>query len=143
MRDIDDVTGVIIDTGYRLHKRLGPGLLESAYTKILARSLEQQGLTVEREKNVAFEFEGIRIEDGFRLDLLVEGRVVVELKSVEAIAPVHTKQVLTYLRLLNLQVGLLMNFGAPTFKEGLRRIVNSHVPTSASPLRRNNIDARS
>ena len=137
MRNTDEITGLVIDTAYRLHRRLGPGLLESAYARILAHLLEHRGLRVEREKNVTFEFEGVRIEEGFRLDLLVEDQVIVELKSVEHLAPVHMKQVLTYLRLEDLQVGLLINFGAPTFKEGLRRIVNSYTPSPGSPLRLN------
>ncbi len=137
MRNVDQISGMIVDAAYRLHSRLGPGLLESVYTTLLARMLEQRGLVVEREKAGAFEFDGVRFDEGFRLDLLVEGQVVVELKSVEKLAPVHAKQLLTYLRLLDLRVGLLINFGAPTLREGLRRVVNAHVPSSESTLRVN------
>ena len=124
MRDVNLITGQIVDAAYRLHTRLGPGLLESVYEAVLARSLEQRGLHVERQKPVSFEFDGMRFEDAFRVDLLVENLVVVELKSVEKLVPVHPKQVLTYLRLLDLPVGLLINFGAATLKDGVRRISN-------------------
>ncbi|MBK7956034.1 MAG: GxxExxY protein [Candidatus Accumulibacter sp.] len=116
---------------------LGPGLLESVYEIVLARALEKRGFQVDRQKVIRFEYDGMVFEEGFRTDLLVEGRVIVELKSVEKLAPVHSKQVLTYLRLMNLPVGLLINFGASTLKEGLHRIVNS-LPASASPRLRVN-----
>jgi iron complex transport system substrate-binding protein len=106
---------------------------------ILAKQLGKRGLQVERQKAVTFEFDGIRFEDGFRVDLLVEGTVVVELKSLEKLAAVHSKQLLTYLRLLQLPVGLLINFGAATMKEGLDRIVNNHVPSAAPRLRVNQV----
>ena len=138
-REIDDITGQIVDAAYKLHTRLGPGLLESVYEMVLAKELERRGLRVERQKTVSFQFDGMRFEDGFRVDLLVESVVVVELKSVENLAPVHSKQVLTYLRLLNLQVGLLLNFGAATMKEGMHRIVNNYIPSpSATPRLRVN-----
>ena len=128
MRERDQLTGEIIDAAYRIHTKLGPGLLESVYEAVLARSLEQRGLRVERQKPVAIEYEGLRFDEGFRIDLLVDDRVVVELKSVEQLAPIHSKQVLTYIRLLDLRVGLLINFGAPTLKEGVRRVVNAYSP---------------
>jgi len=131
--ELDDVTGTIVDAAVKLHQGLGPGLLESVYETVLARDLERRGLRVERQKTVVFEYDGLRFDEGLRVDLLVEQMVVVELKSVETLASVHKKQVLTYLRLLNLPVGLLINFGAPTLKEGLHRIVND-LPPSASPL---------
>ena len=124
MRDIDEITGEIVDTAYRLHSHLGPGLLESVYEAVLARRLEQRGLRVERQKPISFEFDGLRFEEGFRADLIVEERVLIELKSIEKLAPVHSKQVLTYLRLLNLPVGFLMNFGEAHLRDGLKRIVN-------------------
>jgi GxxExxY protein len=136
-RDVDHITGEIIDAAYQLHRGLGPGLLESVYSILLERMLARRGLTVEREKRLTFEFDGIRFEDGLRLDLLVENSVVVELKSVEKLVPVHAKQILTYLRVLDLRVGLIINFGAPTFKEGVQRVVNAHTPTPNSPLRLN------
>jgi GxxExxY protein len=137
MRELDDITGEIVDAAIKLHQGLGPGLLESVYEAVLARALEKRGLRVERQKPVAFEYDGMRFEEGFRVDLFVEGRVVVELKSVEQLARVHSKQLLTYLRLLNLPVGLLINFGAPTLREGLHRVVNN-LPPSASPRLRVN-----
>ena len=137
MMTLDDITGEIVDASIRLHQDLGPGLLESVYEAILSKVLTRRGLTVERQKPVCFEYDGISFDDGFRVDLLVEGRVVVELKSVEKVAPVHSKQLLTYLRLMNLPVGLLINFGAATLKEGLHRIVNN-LDFSASPRLRVN-----
>ncbi len=104
--------------------RLGPGLLESVYEVVLAHELEKRGLKVERQKPVPIEFEGIRFDEGFRADLIVEECIVVELKSVEQLSPVHSKQLLTYLRLLDYRLGLLINFGAPVIKEGIRRVVN-------------------
>lgn len=134
---LDDITGSIIDTSMKIHTKLGPGLLESVYEIVLAKSLMQQGVAVERQKPVTFSFEGMVFEEGFRVDLLVESQVIVELKSIEKLAPVHSKQLLTYLRLMNLPVGLLINFGAATLKEGLQRIVNN-LPSSASPRLRVN-----
>jgi GxxExxY protein len=137
MMTLDDITGEIVDASIRVHQDLGPGLLESVYEAILSKVLTRRGLTVERQKPVCFEYDGISFDDGFRVDLLVEGRVVVELKSVEKVVPVHSKQLLTYLRLMNLPVGLLINFGAATLKEGLHRIVNN-LDFSASPRLRVN-----
>jgi GxxExxY protein len=125
-RSLRETTGEIIDAAVKLHVGLGPGLLESVYQAVLARDLERRGLLIQAGRTVPFEFDGMRFSQGLSVDLLVEGQVVVELKSMEKIAPVHFKQVLTYLRLLNLRVGLLINFGAPTLKEGLHRIVNGY-----------------
>jgi iron complex transport system substrate-binding protein len=136
--ETDEITGQIVNAALRVHIGIGPGLLESVYNVILSRELMRRGLTIERHKSIPFEFDGLRFRKGLRVDILVEGRVVVELKSVEKLAPVHPKQVLTYLRLLNLPVGLLVNFGAPTLREGLQRIVNNYVPSSASPRLRVN-----
>jgi GxxExxY protein len=102
MRDVNHITGEIVDTAYRLHSRIGPGLLENVYESILAHTLEARGMRVERQKPIPFEWEGVRVDEACRLDLLVEGQVVVELKSLEKLHPVHHKQVLTYLRLLDL-----------------------------------------
>jgi iron complex transport system substrate-binding protein len=137
MKKLDDITGAVVDTAFHIHTDLGPGLLESVYEVVLAQLLEKRGLRVDRQKIVKFEDEGVIFEDGLRVDLIVENQVVVELKSVEKLAPVHSKQVLTYLRLMNLRVGLLINFGAVTLKEGLHRIVNN-LPPSASPRLRVN-----
>jgi GxxExxY protein len=137
MKELDEITGAVVDAAVKIHQSLGPGLLESVYEVVLARDLERRGLRVERQKSVPFEYDGLRFDEGLRVDLLVEGCVVVELKSVEKLAPVHGKQLLTYLRLLNLQVGLLLNFGAGTMREGLHRVVNN-LPRSASPRLRVN-----
>lgn len=124
-----------MDAAIKLHTRLGPGLLESVYELVLAPELERRSLMVERQKAVSFEFEGLRFDDAFRVDLLVEGCVVVELKSVEVLARVHSKQILTYLRLMDLPVGLLINFGAATMKEGLQRVVNNYRPSQFASTR--------
>ncbi|MEY3228641.1 MAG: hypothetical protein RLZZ536_3260, partial [Planctomycetota bacterium] len=102
---------------------------------ILCRILLDKGLKVERQKVIEFEYGGMRFDDGFRVDLLIADRLLVELKSVENLAPVHGKQLLTYLRLLHLPLGLLINFGAATFKEGCKRIVNNHRDFDSSRLR--------
>ena len=125
----------VVDAAFQLHRDLGPGLLESVYEAVLARMLEQRGLTVERQRAVAFDFQGMHFDEGLRVDLLVNGCLVVELKSVEVLSPVHSKQLLTYLRLLNLRLGLLINFGSPTFKEGIKRVVNGHHDLASSRLR--------
>jgi iron complex transport system substrate-binding protein len=138
-REIDDITGIVVDAAYRIHTGLGPGLLESVYEAVLALELERRGLCVERQVAVSFDYDGMHFEEGLRIDLLVEGVVIVELKSVEKLAPVHSKQLLTYLRLMKLSVGLLINFGGATLKEGLHRIVNNYTPSpSASPRLRVN-----
>jgi len=137
MKELDDITGAVVDAAIKIHKELGPGLLESVYEVVLARALERRGFQVQRQKSIRFEFDGMIFEEGFRVDLLVEGRVIVEIKSVEKLAPVHSKQLLTYLRLMNLPVGLLINFGEATLKEGLHRVVNN-LSSSASPRLRVN-----
>lgn len=124
MTDINSISGAIVDAAFHIHRTLGPGLLESVYEVVLAHELEKRGLRIERQKPVPIEFEGIRFEEGFRADLIVEDCVIVELKSVEELSRVHSKQLLTYLRLLDYRLGLLINFGAPLIKDGIRRIVN-------------------
>lgn len=124
--DIEELARIAVDCGYKLHDELGPGLLESAYETCLVHSLAKRGVAIERQKPVAIHYDGVTIDAGFRVDLLVEGKLLLELKSTDAIAPVHIKQVLTYLRLLQLPLGLLMNFGAATFREGCRRIANDY-----------------
>jgi GxxExxY protein len=130
MRDqseyIEKLASIVIDTAFHLHRDLGPGLLESVYEAVLAHELGARGMRVERQKPVPIHYHGVQLDEGFRLDLLVEQRLVVELKSVEEIHPVHPKQVLTYLRLMDLPLGLLINFGAPLLKQGLKRVVNRH-----------------
>jgi iron complex transport system substrate-binding protein len=122
--ELNEITSEIIKASIQIHKDLGPGLLESVYEAVLEKELLKNGLVVERQKPISFDYDGIHFTDGFKVDLLVENRVVVELKSIEKLAPVHSKQLLTYLRLLQLRVGLLINFGAPTIKEGLQRVIN-------------------
>lgn len=130
------VTGKIIETSIEIHRNLGPGLLESVYEAVLERKLAQCGFSVRRQVVVPIRYEGLSFDEGFRADLIVSDLVCIELKSVESIAPVHSKQLLTYLKLLNLEVGLLINFGAPTIKEGLHRIVNGFKDSCYSlPLR--------
>jgi GxxExxY protein len=122
--DIEECARLAIDSGLRLHQALGPGLLESVYEALLAERLARLGLPVERQKLLPVVFEGTTLRDGFRVDLLVDEKLIIEVKSVERLAPVHSKQLLTYIRLAKQPVGLLMNFGGATFREGLRRIVN-------------------
>ena len=135
MKELDDITGAIVDAALKIHTGLGPGLLESVYEAVLARALERRGFYTERQKVIRFEYDGMVFDEGFRTDLIVDDRVIVELKSVEKLAPVHSKQLLTYLRLMNFPVGLLINFGAATLKEGLHRIVNNLQPSASPRLR--------
>jgi GxxExxY protein len=136
--DVEALASEAIDCGLKLHQRLGPGLFESVYETLLAESLIRRGLAVERQKLISVEIDGIQLSDAFRADLLVEGQLLIELKSVERAAPIHVKQVLTYLRLMDLPLGLLMNFGEETFRMGLKRVVNSlSALPSSSRLRAN------
>jgi len=123
-RELKSLTGTIVDAAFKLHVGLRPGLLESVYQSILVRDLSRRGLYIETERFVSFEYDGMRFDSGLRIDMLVENLIVVELKSVEQLAPVHPKQLLTYLRLLRLPVGLLINFGAARLKDGIRRVAN-------------------
>lgn len=124
--DIERIASLAVDCGFRIHEGLGPGLLESVYEAVLAQGLARRGLSVERQKPIPIRFDGLIIDEGFRADLLVEGKLLIELKCTERFALVHTKQLLTYLRLMDLPLGLLMNFGAATFREGIKRVVNGH-----------------
>ncbi len=136
MVDIDRITGDVIDVAIRIHRDLGPGLLESVYETVLAGKLAAMGYRVERQRPVDIEFEGMCFAAAFRIDLLVDERLILEIKSIDQLSPVHAKQLLTYLRLTKQPVGLLINFGGETLKEGVRRLVNNHYPLSASaPLR--------
>ena len=134
---LDEITGAIVDASVKIHRDLGPGLLESVYEALLARELERRGFRVERQKVIRFEYDGMVFEQGLRVDLLVESRVVVELKSVEETTRKYSMKVRTYIRLLKLPVGLLINFGGETLKEGLRRIVNNLSPEESPSLRVN------
>ena len=114
-----------IDCGFHVHDDIRPGLLETAYEAFLAARLAEHGLRVEVQKPVPVTYRGAFIREAFRADLIVEGRLVIEVKSVERLAAVHSKQLLTYLRLMNQPLGLLMNFGADMFRHGFRRIINN------------------
>ncbi len=136
MAEIDRLSAEVVDAALRIHLDLGPGLLESVYETVLAASLERAGWKADRQKPVAITFEGLHFPAAFRADLIVDDRLVVEIKSVEQLTRVHGKQLLTYLRLLNQPVGLLLNFGGETMKSGIRRVVNGYEPAagrSASP----------
>ncbi|HEY0314562.1 MAG TPA: GxxExxY protein [Allosphingosinicella sp.] len=132
--DVEGLATIAVDCGLKVHEALGPGLLESVYEAVLAQGLVRRGLAVERQKPVRIRIEGLIIDEGFRADLLVEGKLLIELKSLERLAPVHSKQILTYLRLMNLPLGLLMNFGGATFREGIKRIANNHDFTTPMPF---------
>jgi GxxExxY protein len=132
VKSIDEISGDVVDVALRLHHELGPGLLESVYEVVLAAKLAAMGYAVARQRQIDIEFEGLRFEAAFRIDILVEERLLVEVKSVERLTAAHAKQLLTYLRLTKQPVGLLINFGGATLKEGLRRLVNDYQP-SASP----------
>lgn len=119
----NEITGKIIDACVKIHQKLGPGLLESVYEQVLAIELRKQGLRVETEKFLPIIYEDHRIENAYRMDLVVEGSVIVELKSTSQMLPVYGKQLKTYLALSGLEVGILANFGMPTMKEGLKRII--------------------
>jgi len=123
----NEIGKVIVDCAVRLHKELGPGLLESVYEVLLANELQQRGLKVERQVPIPIVFHGIQFQEGFRADLVVEGKVIVELKSVEAATRAHKKQVLTYLRLSEMKLGYLLNFGEALMKDGISRILNGQV----------------
>ena len=137
MRNLEELSAVVVDTAFRIHKDLGPGLLESVYELILAEKLHKHGISVDRQRPIDISYDDVMIESAFRVDLLVEERLVIEIKSLEQLAPVHAKQLLTYIRLMNLPLGLLVNFGAATFREGVRRLVNNHTDFASSRLRAN------
>lgn len=124
MADVELLARKAVERGLFIHRELGPGLLESVYEAVLATGLAREGFHVERQKLVPMTFEGITYSESFRLDLVIEGTLIIEVKSTERNLPVYAKQLLTYLRLTEQPVGLLMNFGYPTFREGLKRIVN-------------------
>jgi GxxExxY protein len=124
--EIERFSRIVVDCGFHIHNDLGPGLLESAYEAVLAVALRQAGLNVRRQVSVPLTYKGVVVDNAFKIDLLVEESLIVELKSVEKLAPIHGKQVLTYLRLTGLPLGLLMNFGQAMFKDGIRRVVNNY-----------------
>lgn len=135
MRQLEEAARIAVDCGYRIHTSLGPGLLESVYEALLALELNRAGLQVERQVPIPINYEGLALTEGFRADILVDRSLIIEVKSVEKISSVHGKQLLTYLRLAKQPLGLLMNFGNATFREGLKRVVNGHVDFASSRLR--------
>jgi GxxExxY protein len=120
----NEIAKVVVDAAFQVHTRLGPGLLESVYESVLAYELEKRGLQVVRQQPVPVVYDGVTFDEGFRADLIVENKVILELKSVEVTLPVHKKQLLTYLRLTDKQLGLLINFGVALIKDGITRMVN-------------------
>ena len=123
---LENLAREVVDCSYRLHRDLSPGLLESAYEILLADQLTRKGIGVARQVVAPLRYQGVVIDNAFKIDLLVENRLIVELKSVERLLPVHGKQVLTYLRLMDLPLGLLINFGEALFKSGVKRIANDY-----------------
>lgn len=118
----DAVARVVVDAAFKVHVQLGPGLLESAYEHCLARELTLRGVPVDRQRPLPIVYEGQRLEAGYRLDLVADGRVIVEIKAVDALAPIHEAQLLTYLRLSGIRLGLLINFNSVLLKTGIRRM---------------------
>ncbi|MBD2363372.1 GxxExxY protein [Anabaena minutissima FACHB-250] len=121
----NEISGMVVDAAYKVHTTLGPGLLESVYESVMDFELRRRKLTVNRQVVIPVFYEGVRLDEGFRADLIVEDQVIVELKSVEAVHPVHKKQLLTYLRLADKRVGLLINFNVTLIKDGISRVVNN------------------
>lgn len=128
MKPIDQVSADVVGEAIQIHREIGPGLLESVYEMILAARLEQRGYRIARQHPVDIVVDGLSFPAAFRVDVLVDDRLVVEIKSVEQLSKAHAKQVLTYLRLLEQPVGLLLNFSCATMKEGIRRLVNDYRP---------------
>jgi GxxExxY protein len=121
----NEISKIIVDVAYKVHTKLGPGLLESVYEEIMYFELSKLGLNVERQKAIHVIWDDLKMELGFRADLIIENKVIIELKSVEIIAPVHPKQLLTYLKITGIKLGLLINFNEALIKNGITRIVNN------------------
>ena len=121
----NEIAKIVVDTCYKIHVKLGPGLLESAYEEILYYELKKLGLHVERQKIIPLIWDDLKMDKGYRVDLIVERKVIVELKSIEKVAPVHYKILLTYLRIADKKLGLMINFGEKLIKDGIRRVVNN------------------
>ncbi len=122
----NEISGDVLDAAIKIHRAFGPGLLESVYESLLSIELEKRGHKVERQKWITFEYEGVRLENAFRLDLLVDDTIIVELKSTEQMNPVFMKQVKTYLVIMKLHLGLVVNFGMETLRDGYARVVNGY-----------------
>ena len=131
----NEIGSVVVDCAVALHRDLGPGLLETVYEVTLVRALERRGLSVQRQVAVPIEYEGETFAEGFRADLIVESKVLLELKSVERVTPAHKKQLLTYLRLTGLKLGYLLNFGEALMRDGITRTINGSLdPIPLSPF---------
>ena len=126
LMDLKAITGDVVDAAVQIHKAIGPGLLESVYEQILEAELRRRGHRVERQKDISFDYNGIHFENAFRLDVLVDDSVILELKSTEKMAPVYAKQLKTYLALTGKTIGLVLNFGMATMKEGVCRVANGY-----------------
>lgn len=123
----NEIAKEILDAAFAVHTKLGPGLLESVYEVVMGYELQKRGLTPERQKPMPIMYDGIHFDEAFRADLVVNGKVITELKSLEALLPVHAKQLLTQLRLSGLKLGLLINFGEAHLKNGIKRVINGHL----------------
>ena len=121
----NEISGIIVDKAYQIHTQLGPGLFETVYESILSHELISEGLRVEKQKPISVKWKGIEMDQGFRADLIVEGKVIIEVKSIDSLADVHKKQLLTYLKLTGIKLGLLINFNEALIKNGIVRIVNN------------------
>ena len=121
----NEIAKVVVDAAFKIHTKLGPGLLESAYQTFLVYELKKRGLTVESEVGMPVQYDGVKVDIGYRADLLIEKSVIVELKSVEKVIDIHKKQLLTYLKMSDLRLGLLINFNVPLIKDGITRIANN------------------
>jgi GxxExxY protein len=128
MIDLEELATTVLDVAFAIHRDVGPGLLESVYEKLMVNRLQRLGLAAQRQLAVGAEIEGLEFEEAFRLDILVENKLLVEVKAVDKLAPIHARQTLTYLRLMKLPFGLLINFGGITLKEGIKRVVNNYGP---------------
>jgi GxxExxY protein len=120
----NQIAAIVVDAALKIHKVLGPGLLESVYETTLAYEVQKQGLRVVQQVGLPVHYEGVKLELGYRVDLIIDDKVIIEIKSVEALAPVHKRQLLTYLRLKDLRLGLLINFNVELIKDGIYRVVN-------------------
>ena len=123
-KDINDLTGEVIGAAIEVQKALGPGLLESAYEECLCRELDLRKIPYERQKELPIEYKGVKLDCGYRLDIVVANQLILELKACENLQPIHEAQLLTYLRLTSSKVGLLINFNVPVLKEGIKRLIN-------------------
>lgn len=128
-----EITEQVIGCCIEIHKQLGPGLLESAYEECLCYELSALGIAFERQKPLPVKYKSVNLDCGYRLDLVIEGKIILELKTVENLLPIHEAQLLTYLKLSGLTLGLLINFNVPVLKNGIKRIANNFIDSSASP----------